>query len=84
MKNKETATELHLSEGTVKVYLSRLFQKTGVRDRFDLALQGVRNLGMDTATSGQRSSNREPAAPRTRELPHLRSLILDEVSVNGS
>lgn len=29
LKNKEIATELHLSEGTVKVYLSRLFAKVG-------------------------------------------------------
>ena len=44
MKNKEIATHLHISEGTVKVYLSRLFQKLGVKDRFELALYGLKNL----------------------------------------
>jgi DNA-binding NarL/FixJ family response regulator len=44
MKNKEIAYFLSLSEGTVKVYLSRLFEKVGVKDRFELALYGLRNL----------------------------------------
>ena len=33
LKNKEIATALTISEGTVKVYLSRLFQKLGVKDQ---------------------------------------------------
>lgn len=44
MKNKEIAYTLSLSEGTVKVYLSRLFEKLHVKDRLDLALYGIRNL----------------------------------------
>lgn len=44
LKNKEIATALNISEGTVKVYLSRLFQKLGVKDRFELALYGLKNL----------------------------------------
>jgi DNA-binding NarL/FixJ family response regulator len=44
LKNKEIATALFLSEGTVKVYLSRLFQKLGVKDRFELALYGLKNM----------------------------------------
>jgi DNA-binding NarL/FixJ family response regulator len=45
LKNKEIATVLSITEGTVKVYLSRLFQKVGAKDRFELALYGLRNLG---------------------------------------
>ena len=44
LKNKEIAYMLSLSEGTVKVYFSRLFEKLGVKDRFELALYGLRNL----------------------------------------
>jgi DNA-binding NarL/FixJ family response regulator len=44
LKNKEIAHALTISEGTVKVYLSRLFQKLGVKDRFELALYGLKNL----------------------------------------
>ena len=42
-KNKEIATSLSISEGTVKVYLSRLFAKVGAKDRYELALFGLRN-----------------------------------------
>ncbi len=38
LKNKEIAGAMNLAEGTVKVYLSRLFKKTKVRDRFELML----------------------------------------------
>jgi DNA-binding NarL/FixJ family response regulator len=44
LKNKEIAYQLSISEGTVKVYMSRLFQKLGVKDRFELALYGLKNL----------------------------------------
>jgi two-component system, NarL family, nitrate/nitrite response regulator NarL len=44
LKNKEIATELNISEGTVKVYLSRLFEKVGAKDRFELALFGLKNM----------------------------------------
>jgi DNA-binding NarL/FixJ family response regulator len=44
LKNKEIGAALSISEGTVKVYLSRLFQKVGAKDRFELALYGLRNF----------------------------------------
>jgi DNA-binding CsgD family transcriptional regulator len=44
LKNKEIATALGISEGTVKVYLSHLFQKLDVKDRFELAVYGLKNL----------------------------------------
>ena len=36
--NKEIAFELHLSEGTVKEYLNRIFRKLEVRSRTELAI----------------------------------------------
>jgi two-component system, NarL family, nitrate/nitrite response regulator NarL len=44
LKNKEIAYTLGLSEGTVKVYLSRIFRKLDMNDRLDLALYGLKNL----------------------------------------
>lgn len=69
LKNKEIASTLMISEGTVKVYLSRLFQKVGVKDRFELALFGLKNL-----TTGQL-----PGAENGRRaaIPGLRSLVLE-------
>lgn len=37
MRNKQIAHEMGITEGTVKIYLFRLFHKLGVRNRFDLA-----------------------------------------------
>jgi len=45
LKNKEIAAALGISEGTVKAYLTTLFEKVGAKDRFELALFGMRNLG---------------------------------------
>jgi DNA-binding NarL/FixJ family response regulator len=44
LKNKEIAYTLGICEGTVKVYLCRLFAKTGVNDRLELALFALKNL----------------------------------------
>jgi DNA-binding CsgD family transcriptional regulator len=54
LKNKEIAWSLRLSEGTVKVYLSRLYQKLGVNDRFEMALYGLKNMqfGYASQTDG--------------------------------
>jgi DNA-binding NarL/FixJ family response regulator len=41
LKNKEIATAMELQEGTVKVYLSRLYRRLHVADRFELALLGL-------------------------------------------
>jgi DNA-binding NarL/FixJ family response regulator len=33
MSNSEIAADLHLSEGTVKIHVGRIFTKLGLRDR---------------------------------------------------
>lgn len=45
LKNKEIAEALAITAGTVKVHLMHIFEKTGVKDRFELAVQGRRLLG---------------------------------------
>jgi len=47
LKNKEIAEALAITAGTVKVHLMHIFEKTGVKDRFELAVQGRRLLGTD-------------------------------------
>lgn len=44
LKNCEIAVYLRTSEGTVRRSLARLFQKVGVKNRFELALYGLKNL----------------------------------------
>lgn len=45
MKNKQIAEELKITPGTVKVHLMHIFEKTGVKDRFELAVHGRRLAG---------------------------------------
>jgi two-component system, NarL family, nitrate/nitrite response regulator NarL len=44
-KNKEIAEKLTITAGTVKVHLMHIFEKTGVKDRFELAIHGRRLMG---------------------------------------
>lgn len=44
LKNKEIAEVMTITPGTVKVHLMHIFEKTGARDRFQLALQGQQIL----------------------------------------
>ena len=43
-RNKEIASAMGITEGTVKVYLYKLFKKLGVSDRLDMALFGRKSL----------------------------------------
>ena len=54
LKNKEIGEALAITPGTVKVHLMHIFEKTGVKDRFELAVHGRRLLGLDRATEGNR------------------------------
>ena len=39
LRNREIASELGVTEGTVKVYLHSIFDKTGVANRTELAMR---------------------------------------------
>jgi len=57
LKNKEIAGALSITPGTVKVHLMHIFEKTGVRDRFELAVHGRRLLGADHAQEIVKAEN---------------------------
>jgi len=77
LRNKEIATCLGITEGTVKGYLVQLFQKVGARDRFELAVLGLKNAYCGHAYwDGQGAFVTEPEQERAR--PFLRSLVLVE------
>jgi two-component system nitrate/nitrite response regulator NarL len=48
-KNKEIALDLGIRPGTVKIHLKHIFEKTGVRGRYGLALNGLKERGMALA-----------------------------------
>jgi len=45
-KNKEIAVELGIRPGTVKIHLKHIFEKTGIRGRYGLALSGLKEKGL--------------------------------------
>ncbi len=45
-KNKEIAQDLGIRPGTVKIHLKHIFEKTGVRGRYGLALNVWRERGL--------------------------------------
>jgi DNA-binding NarL/FixJ family response regulator len=44
--NREIAALLGIQVGTVKIHLKHIFEKTGVRGRYGLALSGLRDKGL--------------------------------------
>jgi DNA-binding NarL/FixJ family response regulator len=62
LKNKEIGTILMMEEGSVKVHLSRLFEKVGVKDRFELALFGLQNMMVDQFPGGEKGQPAEAAS----------------------
>jgi DNA-binding NarL/FixJ family response regulator len=70
-RNKEIASRLCIREGTVQVYVSRLFHKVGARNRLELALIGLTNL-----TGEQQQLHGEtPGYPTPATVLTLRALL---------
>ena len=83
LKNKEIAATLFISEGTVKVYLSRLFHKLGVKDRFELALYGLKNMPAGESTVLELPAPRAmmPEKKDAAQAQWLRSLVMEKPQV---
>jgi DNA-binding NarL/FixJ family response regulator len=81
LKNKEIAFELNVAEATVRIYLSALFRKLGVKDRYELAIYGIKNMlpprGSSKDMAGEdHTGNGLTESARAR----LRFLVLDRPS----
>ena len=53
LKNRDIASELGIRPGTVKIHLKHIFEKTGVRGRYGLALNGLRHRSLEPAPRAQ-------------------------------
>jgi two-component system nitrate/nitrite response regulator NarL len=52
-KNKEIGVDLGIQTGTVKIHLKHIFEKTGIRGRYGLALSGLKEKGMMAAAAAE-------------------------------
>jgi two-component system nitrate/nitrite response regulator NarL len=75
LTNKEIAATLKVAEGAVKVDLARLFEKAGVKDRFELALLGLQNMTTQPA-QGKAGTQSYAQVDGGGFLRGLRSLLL--------
>ena len=70
LKNSEIAGSLAISESTVKTYLPQLYEKLGVKDRFELALYGLKHFGPKSSAApsapAQRSAATDQAGPEEK------------------
>jgi len=62
MKNRDIADELGIRPGTVKIHLKHIFEKTGVRGRYGLALSGLRHRGVLYIANGVNGNGNHTAA----------------------
>ena len=46
LKNRDIGAQLGIRPGTVKIHLKHIFEKTGIRGRYGLALSGLREKGL--------------------------------------
>jgi DNA-binding NarL/FixJ family response regulator len=83
LKNNEIATALGLTEGTVKVYLSHLFKKVGAKDRFELALFGLKNMvGAGDGLARAAASSDTPKGHN--HVPGLKTLVMSEFTADNN
>jgi two-component system nitrate/nitrite response regulator NarL len=52
MKNKDIAIALGIQTGTVKIHVKHIFEKTGIRSRYGLALSGLKEKGLMAVAAG--------------------------------
>ena len=46
LKNRDIGAQLGIRPGTVKIHLKHIFEKTGIRGRYGLALSGLQQKGL--------------------------------------
>lgn len=82
LRNKEVATAMGLSEASVRTYLTRLYEKVGTKNRFELALYGLKNLAQVASWQAGNPSLASSAADgeSVRQLSTLKFLIVESPS----
>jgi len=72
-QNKEIAYALHLTEGTIKEYLNRIFRKIGVSNRTELAVWSLTNHTARGRHGMRRLIDNSQSEPRDHVLFHAKA-----------
>jgi DNA-binding NarL/FixJ family response regulator len=75
LTNKELAHVLGITVGTVKVYLSRLYAKVGVGDRFELTLFTLKHLASDQLSASENLVSSSAAGARPFFMPRTVNIL---------
>jgi two-component system nitrate/nitrite response regulator NarL len=59
LKNRDIGLQLGIRPGTVKIHLKHIFEKTGIRGRYGLALSGIRDKGVSPSPAAGSGSGGE-------------------------
>jgi DNA-binding NarL/FixJ family response regulator len=59
LKNRDIGLQLGIRPGTVKIHLKHIFEKTGIRGRYGLALSGIRDKGVSPSPAAASGSGGE-------------------------
>jgi DNA-binding NarL/FixJ family response regulator len=78
LRNKQIAVEMGITEGTVKIYLFRLFHKLDVRNRFELAQCGATD---EMPESPSRPASSSASAPRVSAAARKQAFSREAVRV---
>ena len=83
------ATALAISESTVRIYCSALFRKLGIKDRYELAIYGMKNMshrqhqltdGLETRAA---TPETEAPAPQVSNLIEALQASLEQAKKAG-
>jgi DNA-binding NarL/FixJ family response regulator len=81
LKNKEIAAVLSISESTVRINCSALFRKLGIKDRYELAIYGMKNMSHRQPTFSEIPEAHASAPESEAPVPqNLRFLVLEKPS----
>lgn len=82
--NKEIAYAMGITEGTTKVYLSRMFDKLEVGDRYELALLGLRHLSQSNTRMGALGAGSDVRREKEEAQPHALFVYRPPVRLTGA
>ena len=78
LRNRDIARNLGIQTGTVKIHLKHIFEKTGVRGRYGLALNGFREKGGMAFVEPKHLTASHTATPSVPSMSHAMNQAMNQ------